>query len=126
MINATDDDLMALGYRRHPNNPAFNHADWLWQKRVGDERGTLYFINVYQYVGMYREHGGSDGWMPTVQLYLAPDKARHVDLTLGGFDDLLAAEGFIATAYTALGCVPDESLHELQEASAGSGEQEDA
>jgi hypothetical protein len=46
MLN--ESQLLAADYRKFDSRWK-QHCDYLYQKRITDERGTLYFIDVYHY-----------------------------------------------------------------------------
>ena len=43
----TDELLLENNYKKHKD--IWNNADSLFQKRVKDDKGTKYFINIYKY-----------------------------------------------------------------------------
>ena len=59
----SDADLLAWGFTKHPNTSHIGTHDWLFQKRVTDENGTRYFVNVEQYEWRRRFGQDRDGWM---------------------------------------------------------------
>lgn len=45
----TGDELLAAGYRSFQPNPQIDNFDVGYQKRIRDEHGTRYFINVREW-----------------------------------------------------------------------------
>jgi hypothetical protein len=103
MAEINEENLLSAGYRKSSGERGHNHSDWLFQKRFRDAEGnTLYFINVWQYIGLHRGYSSEDGWMPEIQLYL--ERSRWLSVKLGGFRAIEDVESFVAEMYEKLNC----------------------
>lgn len=55
--NINKEALLSLGYKEFPPNRAFDSCEAMFQKRVRDDVGTLYFINF-----RYWKHNEHESW----------------------------------------------------------------
>ena len=53
----SEDALLERGYKKHNPNPVMDTFDYFFQKRIRDEKGTLYFINFRHW-----SHGDNVSW----------------------------------------------------------------
>lgn len=53
MDTALQEDLISRGYKKHVSeiHKTFKMTDTLFQKRISDDKGKKYFIDIWYYVG---------------------------------------------------------------------------
>jgi hypothetical protein len=82
----TPEDWMARGYKRFDGDYLKN-ASFLLQKRITDDIGTKYFINVYAYDWKNFTAVKKDwGFQPEIQLTAGENRDKTVIVSLIGFD----------------------------------------
>lgn len=61
-----EEELLELGYKRYPGDQIIHPgSDFFYQKRVDDERGQKYFVNLYHYSAAHYPNGSTvpANWM---------------------------------------------------------------
>lgn len=91
--------LINAGYKQY--HDAWNHAKYLMQKKVSDEHGVKYFINIYAY-----ERNGKENFQPEIQFSEGKYPTTNVTLIT---EDLNVLEGMFEALWVFL----DKPYYEL-------------
>lgn len=94
----TADALRKAGYREYPANPHDEHKR-LFQKRVDDDNGTLYFVNFHEW-----EHPITPGLSYEAQLSCETNTGGTIWVTIKEVD-IAATESRAAIIWAAAGGV---------------------
>jgi hypothetical protein len=76
-------EFLAAGFREHLDRSGCKHTPYLLQKRIRDDNGTRYFINVWCYDNRNFDSARPFGVMPEVQFYDQNDEVA-CDVTMAG------------------------------------------
>ena len=83
----TVQDFLDAGYRKY-NQHSLNNSDYLIQKKVTDEVGTKYFINIWVYENFNKEYYSRNpslqevSFMPEVQFQRGDEATMNITLIL--------------------------------------------
>jgi hypothetical protein len=69
------ESLLMLGYREFPPNKAIDSSEAMFQKRIKDDKGTLYFVNFRRW--KYNNHNSWDS-----QLFCDSDSGGYLWATI--------------------------------------------
>lgn len=105
--NITYTTLEAAGYRRWNSKGLRQYATCLWQKRFRDERGTKYFIDIYEYDNADMPwHPQKDiVYEPEVSFKLPDDQEMRVSLHARREGTIEEIEAFFEKMFQSMGCL---------------------
>lgn len=105
--NITPDTLKAAGYRRWNSKGLRQYAECLWQKRFRDERGTKYFIDIYEYDNADMPwHPLKDVvYEPEVSFKLPEDENMRVSLSTSREKTIDEIEAFYEKMFHSMDCL---------------------
>lgn len=105
-MKLTEQKFIDAGYKRW-NQSLFNNADYLLQKKVTDDEGIKYFINIYVYSWIdkeyYREGFPSVSFQPEVQLDSSKYDTMNVTLLVDEATDVEEIENTFENLWESVG-----------------------
>lgn len=106
-MKLSEQKFLDAGYKRW-NSPPVSHADYLLQKKITDDSGVRYFIDVYAYINKgkpyFREGIDKDvQFQPEVQFSEASHKTMNVTLLVDDMTDIQEIEDTFNTLWESIG-----------------------
>lgn len=106
-MKLTEKKFIDAGYKRYDQN-CLNNCDYLLQKKVADDEGIKYFINIYVYIwkdkSWYREGIDKEiAFQPEVQFGSAMYDAMNVTLLVDDVTDVQEIEDTFENLWVSVG-----------------------
>ena len=91
-----EQDLIDSGYKKFRNS-GFNLSDYGYQKKFTDDKGVMYFINIWVYNYNKPEYKGHEiynhvGFVPDIQFQIKDDDTVNISYILSNNSELVNVE----------------------------------